>query len=428
MKHLKREIKSIVKLIFMVAILNSHPARAALDIEVTGSGERQIPISIVPFAGEEKISQSISLIVTADLQRSGLFKIVDPKDKSPHELKEVAYSSWAGTEALTIGNVTIKSKGHITVKFQLLDTVLQKALIVTIVSGRYSEIRSIAHRIADLIFEKLTGDAGVFDTRITYVNRQGDNYQLFVTDSDGYDEKVVYSSNALIMSPAWSPDGSHLAFVAFEQDEPVVFVQSMLTNQRLAVAHFPESDSAPSWSPDGEHLAFVISNNGSSHIYLIQPDGSDLQQITFDNEIDTEPNCSPDGQNIIFESDRSGKVQIYKISLDGGEAERLTFEGSNNYSPHYSPDGKSFVFSSWIDGKFYIATEDIQSKQVQLLTVGGWEENPSFSPNGKMILYASEVNGRGVLATVSIDGKVKQTLFAQKGSILDPSWGPLIKR
>jgi TolB protein len=428
MKYLKINIKSGIKFIFIIAILNSQSVRAALDIEVTGAGEHQIPISVVPFAGEDKLPLSISLIVAADLQRSGLFRLVDTKDKLPHELKEVVYDSWTGIDALTIGNVTLRSKGRISVKFRLLDTARQSELIATVVSGKNSEIRAIAHRIADLIFEKLTGDTGIFDTRISYVNRQGDSYQLFVTDSDGYDEKVIYSSNSIIMSPAWSPDGSHLAFVSYENDEAVVYVQSMLTNQRLAVAHFPESNTAPAWSPDGQRLAFVISNDGNSHIYLIQPDGSNLQQITFDDEIDSEPSFSPDGQSLIFESDRSGKVQIYKISVDEGDAERLTFEGSNNYSPHYSQDGNSFVYSSWIDGQFFIATEDIQSKHVQLLTEGGWEENPSFAPNGKMILYATEINGHGVLATVSIDGKVKQTLFAHTGNILDPSWGPLIKR
>ena len=420
-------IDFFVKCFFIITLLNSQPVKAALDIEVAGAGERQIPIAIVQFAGENKLSQSITNIVGADLQRSGQFRLIDPTNKSPHEINDVDYSAWSDTDALIIGKVDVKANGRIMVKIQLLDTVLKTELIKTVVTGNDSEIRTIAHRIADLIFEKITGDAGIFDTRISYINRQTEGYKLIVTDSDGYNEKVIFSSNTTIMSPAWSPDGSHLAFVAFENDEAVVYVQSMLTNQRIVAAHFPENNTAPVWSPDGQRLAFVISNDGSSHIFLIRLDGSNLEQLTFDDEIDSEPNFSPDGQSLIFESDRSGKVQIYKISLFDGNVERLTFEGSNNYSPHYSPDGKSFVYSSWIEGKFFIATEDIQTKQVQLLTDGGWEENPSFSPNGKMILFATEINGRSNLATVSIDGKVKQTLLAQSGNIMDPSWGPLIR-
>ena len=411
----------------LIAVINSMPAFAALNIEITGAGEHQIPITIVSFAGEEKLAQSISSIASADLARSGLFKQIEPVAGSPHELKDVVFSSWTGIDALTIGKVNVLSNGRIIVKFHLLDPIRQTDLLWKTVSGKRNDIRTIGHVIANLIFEKLTGDPGVFNTQIAYVNRQKDKYKLVVADSDGFNEKIVYASNSLIMSPSWSPDGSHLAFVAFEDDHTVVYIQSMLTNQRFAVANFSESNSAPTWSPNGKMLAFVITKDGSSHIFLIHPDGSDLQQVSFGDGIDTEPNFSPDGENLIYASDRSGKVQIYQISIDGGDPDRLTFGGGSSFSPHFSPDGNSFVFSSWINGKFYIASEDLQSKRLQVLTEGGWEENPSFAPNGKLILFASEAKGRGVLATVSIDGKVKQTLFSQVGNILDPSWGPLTK-
>jgi TolB protein len=420
-------MKPINLFFILLFICGSMPAFAILDIEVTGSGDRQTPITIIPFSGEKKLNQSISNIVSADLARSGLFKIVPTSGEIPPEINNIDYSSWAGVDVLVIGHAVIQSKGRIVVTFHLLDTVKKTEIISLTVSGKSAELRSIAHRISDSIFQKVTGDSGVFNTRIAYINHQRNLYQLSVADTDGYNEKVIYSSSSVIMSPSWSPDGSHLAYVAFEDDQAIVYVQSMLTNQRLAVASFPESDTAPTWSPDGQHLAFVLSQDGNSHIYLIQPDGSDLQQFTFDDEIDTEPNFSPDGQRIIFASDRSGKVQIYQMSIDGGDPERITFEGKNNFSPHYSPDGQSFAYSSWIDGKFCIATENINSQHVDVLTDGSWDENPSFSPNGKMILYATEVNGRGVLATVSIDGKVKQKLISQTGSILDPSWGPLVR-
>jgi TolB protein len=404
------------------------PAHAALDIEIVGAGENQIPVSIVPFAGEDRLAQSITGIVAADLARSGLFRLIDPAGKAPHQPGEVNYADWTGVDALVIGSVEDQGFGRMAVKFRLLDTVKQTELIGQEVSARNEQSRAIAHRIADMIFEKLSGDAGVFSTRIVYVNRQGKANRLVVADSDGYGEQTVLSLGSAIMSPAWSPDGSHLAYVTFEQGHAAVYVQSLLTNQRRAVAAYDGSNSAPAWSPDGRHLAVVLARDGGSHIYLVNPDGSGLHQLTSGGSIDTEPNFSPDGQSLVFASDRGGSVQIYRMPVDGGEAARLTFEGGNNFSPRYSPDGKSFVFSHWGDGQFSIATEDFQTGQMQILTDGGWEKKPSFAPNGKIILFATEAKGRGILATVSSDGKVKQKMYPQSGDIRDPMWGPFLKQ
>ena len=403
-------------------------AHAALNIEIIGAGEHQIPIAVVPFAGEEKFAQSISSVVAADLTRSGLFRLVDPAGKAPHEPNEVVYADWAGVDALVIGSVTEQINGRVAVKFRLLDSVKQTELVGQSVSAKTSQLRAIAHRIADMIYEKLTGDAGGFSTRIVYINRQGRINRLVVADSDGYGEQTVLTTSEPIMSPAWSPDGSHLAYVTFEQDHAVVYVQSLLTNQRVVVANYRGSNSAPAWSPDGKQLAVVLTRDGGSNIYLVRPDGSNLRRLTNSAEIDTEPNFSPDGQSLLFTSDRGGSPQIYLMAAEGGLAERLTFDGGNNFSPRYSPDGKSFTFANLTNGSFFIATQDFETQQMQLLTEGGWEKKPSFAPNGKIILFASEAQGRGILATVSSDGRVKQRMFPQAGDIREPVWGPFLKQ
>lgn len=412
--------------ISLLLLAQSSIAAAVLSIEIIGAGEHQIPISIVPFDGDAKLVQSINEVVTGDLQRSGLFRLVDPTGKSPHEPADVKYADWQvrGADALAIGKVSTLPNGRIEARFRLLDVVKQTELIGQIVTSNENQIRALGHRIADLIFEKLTGDKGVFNTRIAYVNRKGKDFRLVVADSDGYNEQTVLAQNEPIMSPSWSPDGSHLAFVSFESGHAVVYVQSLYTNQRIVLADFRGSNSAPAWSPDGRQLAVVLSRDGSSQIHLIRPDGSGLKRITFSGGIDTEPNFSPDGQYLLFTSDRGGSPQIYRMPVDGGSEQRITFGEGNNYSPRHSPDGKNFVFAHFTKGKFYVAMQDFQSGQMSILTDGGWDKKPSFSPNGKLILFASEARGRGILATVSSDGRVRQHMFTQSGDARDPVWGP----
>jgi TolB protein len=400
-------------------------AGAVLNIEIIGAGEHQIPVVIVPFGGESKLAQTINEVIVGDLQRSGLFRLIDPAGKGPHELAEVNYPDWQvrGADALVIGTV-VQANGRIEARFRLLDVVKHIELAGQSVAANDKQVRAVGHRVADLIYEKLTGDKGVFSTRIAYVNRQEKKFSLVVADSDGYNEQIVLTHNEPIMSPAWSPDGSHLAYVSFEAGHAVIYIQSLYTNQRIVLANFRGSNSAPAWSPDGKQLAIVLTREGSSQIYLIRPDGSGIRRITFSGTIDTEPNFSPDGQSLLFTSDRGGSAQIYRMPVEGGAAQRMTFGEGNNYSPRYSPDGKGFVYTHFINGKFYIAAQDFQSGQVEILSAGGWEKKPSFAPNGKLILFASEARGRGILATVSSDGRVQQHMFTQSGDAREPVWGP----
>ncbi|MEQ1812834.1 MAG: Tol-Pal system beta propeller repeat protein TolB [Candidatus Nitrotoga sp.] len=404
------------------------PAQAILTIEIVGSGENQIPIAVVPFTGNAVLAKDVSKVVMADLQRSALFQLIDPAGKAPKGPNDVVYADWTGVDNLVIGSVNELPNGRVEVKMWLLDINKKSELLAQAVSARKDQLRAISHRVADLIYEKLTGDAGIFGTRIAYINRQGQAYRLVVADSDGFGEQAVLAINQPILSPAWSPDGSHLAYVTWEKGHAVVYVQSLYTNQRIELANFPGSNSAPAWSPDGKHLALVLTRDGSSQIYLVRTNGSELRRLTFGGSIDIEPNFSPDGQHILFASDRGGSVQIYRMSVDGGSAERLTFEGGNNFSPRYSPDGKSFVFSHQLGGRFYVAVYDFESRQIQLLTEGGWEKKPSFSPNGRLVLYSSEAKLRGILATVSSDGRVKQRMFPQSGDIREPIWGPFLRK
>ena len=409
----------------------SAPARAALTIEIIGGGSNQIPIAIAPFASEDRLTGRITTVVGADLARSGLFRLVDAGGLAsvPTEPGDVKYPDWRarGAEALAIGSVNSLADGRFEVRFRLIDVVKQTQLAGFSYVITPAQARATSHKIADVIYEKLTGEVGVFSTRITYIVKQGTRFELQVADADGAAPQTVLASNEPIISPSWSPDGSAIAYVSFERKKPIVYVQSLTTGARQVAANFKGSNSSPAWSPDGRRLAVVLSKDGSSQIYSINADGSGATRLTNSSGIDTEPNFSPDGQWIIFTSDRGGSPQIYRMPAAGGQAERLTFEGNYNVSPRFSADGKSFAFVQRNSGRFNIAIQDLATRQVQALTEGTVDESPSFAPNGKMILYASQVGGRGILAAVSSDGRVKQRLTSESGDVREPAWGPLSK-
>ena len=406
-------------------------AHSQLKIEIVGGGASQVPIAIVPFKAEATLPQKVTDIVAADLYRSGLFKIVDSGGLTsiPAEPADVQYPAWQarGADALVIGSVSPLANGYWDVRFRLLDVAKQAQLAGFAYQVTTPQLRNTAHKIADAIYEKMTGDVGVFSTRITYVVKNGTRYELQVADADGYGAQTILASNEPIISPAWAPDGTRLAYVSFERKKPIVYVQSLLTGNRTVAANFRGSNSAPAWSPDGKRLAVVLTKDGNSQIYLINADGSNVARLTNTSTIDTEPNFSPDGQWLIFTSDRGGSPQIYRVPVTGGAPERLTFDGSYNVTPRYAPDGRSFVFIQRSSGRFNVALQDFVSKQMQSLTENGVDESPSFAPNGRIILYATEIRGRGILAAVSSDGRVRQRFSAEAGDVREPAWGPIFK-
>jgi TolB protein len=318
-------------LIAALLLLAAAPsAFAQLSIEITGAGAQRLPIAIAPFAGEGALPAGISTIVRADLERSGLFRGIEVPPQTPPltESSNVNFPDWKSrlADALVLGSVAARSDGRYEVRFRLFDVVKQAQLGGVAYTLTPAQVRATAHRISDYIYEKLTGEKGVFSTRIAYVVKRGTRFELQIADSDGAGEETALASFEPIISPAWSPDGKRLAYVSFENKKPVVYVHSLLDGRRHVAANFKGSNSAPAWSPDGSKLAVALSRDGGSQLFLINADGSGLQRLANSAGIDTEPVFSPDGASIYFTSDRGGSPQIYRMPARGGEAQRVTFE------------------------------------------------------------------------------------------------------
>ena len=418
-------------LIAFVLLLFATAAAAQLSIEITGAGAQRVPIAVVPFAGEGALAPAISAIVRADLERSGLFRTLEvpPLSPPPTEASSVNYAEWRSrlADAVVLGSVAARPDGRFEVRFKLFDTVKGQDLSGVAYTLSREQLRTTAHRIADFIYEKLTGEKGVFSTRIAYVVKRGPRFELQIADADGAGEETALASFEPIISPSWSPDGRRLAYVSFEAKKPVVYVHSLADGKRHVAANFKGSNSAPAWSPDGQRLAVSLSRDGGSQIYLVNPDGSNVRRISQSAGIDTEPVFSPDGQSLYFTSDRGGSPQIYRMPAGGGEAQRVTFDGTYNVSPRISPDGRVLAYIARNGGKFQVATLDLATRQTQILTDSDKDESPSFAPNGRMILLATVNGGRGVLAAVSADGRIKQRLSISAGDVREPAWGPFVR-
>ena len=404
------------------------PAAAQFRVEIAGVGATQVPLVLGPFRDEVKAGVAVSQIVRSDLERSGLFRAVLP-DRALDERSTIDSAQWRGrgADALVAGSVSRLADGRFDVRYKLWDTVKGDELLGQSKVVLPADLRLAAHRVADEIHQKLTGERGVYATRIAYVVRAGRRYTLHVTDADGEGGQVALASAEPIISPAWSPDGRQLAYVSFETQKAVVWVQDLSTGERRMVASFRGSNSAPAWSPDGQRLAVTLSQDGLAQIYTLPVAGGKPERLTSSSAIDTEPVYAPDGTSIYFVSDRGGGPQIYRLPARGGNVERVTFSGSYNISPAISPDGQAMAFISRQGNAYRLMLQDMgaaTSAAPVVLTDTRDDESPSFAPNGRLIVYATRLQGADVLMTTTLDGKIKTRLLSSGADMREPAWGP----
>jgi len=436
-------------IICVALLLVQSSAYAILNLELTKGVDRAIPIAVVPFKfqGNQQLPLDITNIIMQDLQNSGRFKLLDAKDmqQSPSDIKSVDFSYWQsqGVDDLVFGKIQAYGDNKYQVSFSLVNIykhAVQKKSFFNINANpvlanktyvvEAKDLRQLAHKIADTIYQKLTGERGIFVTKIVYIlvdrtpNRPR-KYSLIVADADGYNPQAILTSAQPIMSPAWSPDGKSIAYVSFENRRSTLFVSNVATGKRHLITSFAGINGAPAWSPDGKHLALVLSRNGGTKIFLIDLHNGKLSQLTNGWLIDTEPCFSPDGKSILFTSDRAGSPQIYLRNLATGALRRLTFVGNYNARASFTPDGKSIIMLHRDQGTFNIAIQDLQTGVVTVLAGACDNQSPSIAPNGRMVIYAShDDNHHGLLALVSTNGKVKLSLPETNGEVREPAWGP----
>jgi TolB protein len=425
--------------LLLVALLWVPSAQAKLEIEIIKGHASALPIAVVPFqwraSGYPPIT-SVTDVVSQDLYRSGLFKPVDEADMAerPVDAESIRFGTWRllKTDYIVIGRVNNAPDGNgYDIVYQLFDVHTQERLLSQITSVGLGDLRFGAHRVADAIYEKLTGVPGAFSTRIAYVSatRDGErqHFELVVADADGFNPQSIVGSPEPLMSPSWSPDGERLAYVSFEKGNSAIYVQHVSTGARELISSGKGINGAPAFSPDGRFLALTLSRTGNPEIHIRDMGTGALRQLTDHWAIDTEPAWSPDGRNIYFTSDRGGKPQVYRVAAGGGTAERITLEGEYNARATVAPDGRSIAVAHGQGNEYRIGVWDLENERMRILTPGVLDESPSFAPNSSMILYATREGDRGVLSAESADGNVRQRLILSEGDVREPAWSPVIR-
>lgn len=440
-------------LIVALCVFVSAPAQAVLKVDITSGYTQPMPIAITSMLGDtppvlsgrtpEDLGPKISTVIAADLDRSGLFRPIDPKAFTSQptlaQVEQPEFASWRtlAAQALVAGRLTRSTDGTLTVDIRLWDVFGETQLLtqrLTVTESK--DWRRLAHRTADEIYKRLTGEDGYFDTRIVYIAESGPKKQrikqLAIMDQDGANHRYLTNGQALVLTPRFNPRAQEIVYLSYISGKPRVWLYNISTGRSEILGEFPNMSFAPRFAPDGRSVVMSLSINGNSDVYTLDLATKTLKRLTSHPGIDTAASYSPDGTRIVFESNRGGSQQIYTMNADGSNVQRISFGPGRYGTPVWSPRGDLIAFTKIGEAKFRIGVMRPDGSGERLLTDAWADEGPTWSPNGRVILFfrtqrtTSDGGGGGVgLYSIDLTGlNERHVATPRDGS--DPAWSPLL--
>ncbi|MEO8301550.1 MAG: Tol-Pal system beta propeller repeat protein TolB [Rhizomicrobium sp.] len=432
--------KLLLSLVLALAAMMPRPALAALAVDITQGNFQPLPIAIPDFSttgAAGTVGADIAGVVRADLERSGLFRPIDPKAYVDHtgNINTVPnFANWRtiNAQGLTVGSVTALPDGQLQVEFRLWDVSAQTQIWGQKFSTIPANWRRIAHMISDAIYEHVTGEKGYFDTRIVFISETGTALKrvkrLAIMDQDGANPIFLTNGSYMVLTPRFNPTAQMIAYMSYIGTKPRVYLFDIEKGQQEVLGNFPNMTFSPRFSPDGNRVVLTLETGGNSDIYMMDLRNRAVQRLTSDPAIDTAPSFSPDGRQIVFESDRGGGQQIYVMNVDGSNQRRISFGQGANGTPVWSPRGDLIAFTRRVGNLFNIGVMRPDGSGERLISSGGKDEGPTWAPNGRVLMYSRTLSGGqgSQVWSVDVTGRNERRVLTP-GSASDPAWSPLIQ-
>lgn len=426
---------------FIVILLVTLPqtASAALRIDITRGNAEPMPIALPNLAGSP-VGAEIMRVVSADLERSGLFRPINPNsfiEQITTQTIMPRFTDWRqiNAAALVTGSVIETGNGKIKLSFRLWDVYGEQQVAGKEYNSFKNNWRRMAHIMADEIYKRLTGENGYFDSRIVYVAESGPALKrikrLAIMDQDGENHKFLTDGRFLVLTPRFSPNSQEILYMSYAGKQPRVFLRDLQTGREESLGNFEGMSFAPRFSNDGNSIVMSIARGGSTQIYKMDLQNRKMIKLTHGSAIDTSPSYSPDGKQIVFNSDRGGSQQIYIMNANGGDIKRISFGDGRYGTPVWSPRGDLIAFTKMAKGRFYIGIMRTDGSGERLLTESYLDEGPTWAPNGRVLMFYRQSPssygsaGSAKLYSIDITGSNLRELITPMGAS-DPAWSPLL--